>query len=307
MGILTAIIVSPYNCSLNIYTDSASCINVFATLLNSPIISPRQKLKQTNFLVWDLIFFLIKEKHLLITLRKVKGHGDDDNNNIANTLAKAGAHIKDPIIVNHKFFYQQILGIVSWNNKHVIDHNVRKWSQNVIQPLIFNSMVNNTSLTPIKIQIIDGDIDWTFTKEWLNHNPTDAPCSAKLSKRQGARKIACIECKNMKDNNEHVGLCPAHIRHILIEQRKTLLILIKEHVNEKDHALEETINSSRLFDVNFVGSLPSDHLLPINSSFDSIVMCALIFFFPGWHVSSGDDLGSDPFLIYLQGQETSPP
>lgn len=45
----------------------------------------------------------------------------------------------------------------------------------------------------------------------------------------------------------------------LIEQRKTLLILIKEHVNEKDHALEETINSSRLFDVNFVGSLPSDH------------------------------------------------
>ncbi|EXX50479.1 hypothetical protein RirG_270410 [Rhizophagus irregularis DAOM 197198w] len=81
-------------------------------------------------------------------------------------------------------------------------------------------MVNNTSLTPIKQQIIDGDIDWTFTKEWLNHNPTDAPCSAKLSKRQGARlkkcnfiyptidiqqrnyprlyplgKIPCIECK----------------------------------------------------------------------------------------------------------------
>lgn len=82
MGISTAIIVSPYNCSLNIYTDSASCINVFETLLNSPIISPRQKLKQTNFLIWDLIFFLIKEKHLLITLRKVKGHGDDDNNNI---------------------------------------------------------------------------------------------------------------------------------------------------------------------------------------------------------------------------------
>lgn len=53
----------------------------------------------------------------------MKGHGDDDNNNIADTLAKAGAHIKDPIIVNHKFFYQQILGIVSWNNKHVIDRN----------------------------------------------------------------------------------------------------------------------------------------------------------------------------------------
>ncbi|POG73106.1 uncharacterized protein OCT59_028533 [Rhizophagus irregularis] len=95
-------------------------------------------------------------------------------------------------------------------------------------------MVNNTSLTPIKQQIIDGDIDWTFTKEWLNHNPTDAPCSAKLSKRQGARLKKCNFIYPTID----------------IQQ---------QHVNEKDHALEETINSSRLFDVNFVGSLPTDH------------------------------------------------
>ncbi|PKC00477.1 hypothetical protein RhiirA5_428123 [Rhizophagus irregularis] len=84
-------------------------------------------------------------------------------------------------------------------------------------------MVNNTSLTPIKQQIIDGDIDWTFTKEWLNHNPTDAPCSAKLSKRQGARLKKCNFIYPTID----------------IQQ---------QHVNEKDHALEETINSSRLFD-----------------------------------------------------------
>ncbi|PKC65424.1 hypothetical protein RhiirA1_461073 [Rhizophagus irregularis] len=97
MGILTAIIVSPYNCNLNDYTNSASCIQLFNTRLHSPVISPRQKLKQTNFLLWDLIFFLIHEKNLLVSMHKVAGHSDNIHNNEADTLAKAGAHIKEPI------------------------------------------------------------------------------------------------------------------------------------------------------------------------------------------------------------------
>ncbi|EXX59851.1 hypothetical protein RirG_185290 [Rhizophagus irregularis DAOM 197198w] len=64
MGILTALIISPFNCRINIYTDSANCINIFNTRMQSGIVSPRQKLKQSNFLIWDLIFFLINEKHL---------------------------------------------------------------------------------------------------------------------------------------------------------------------------------------------------------------------------------------------------
>lgn len=109
---------------------------------------PTTKLKQTNFLLWDLIFFLINEKHLLITLHKVTGHSSNAHNDEADRLAKSGAHLKEPIIINHKFFFKQTLGIVAWNNSHVIDRNVRKWSDNVIQPLIFNSMINNKALLP---------------------------------------------------------------------------------------------------------------------------------------------------------------
>lgn len=60
-----------------------------------------------------------------------------------------------------QIFHQQSLGLVSWNNMHVIDRD----SQNVIQPLIFNSMINNSSFTSIKTQLHNCDIDWTFTKE----------------------------------------------------------------------------------------------------------------------------------------------
>lgn len=153
--------------------------------------SPRQKLKQLNFLLWDLIFFLINQKNLLVTLFKVPGHSNNLYNDEADTLAKAGAHIREPIIINHKFFAHQSLGFASWNRLHVIDRNVRKWADNVIQPLIFNSMINNKALIPIKKQILDGEIDWTFTREWLNYNNSDAPCSINLSKYHGNKIKKC--------------------------------------------------------------------------------------------------------------------
>jgi ribonuclease HI len=105
MGILSAIIVSPHNCNLNIYTDSASCITTFNTLLHSPIISPRRKLKQNNFLIWDLIFYLIHHKHLLIPLHKVKGHSDNEWNKKADELANAGSHVVHPIVWSTTNFF----------------------------------------------------------------------------------------------------------------------------------------------------------------------------------------------------------
>ncbi|GET58235.1 ribonuclease H-like domain-containing protein [Rhizophagus irregularis DAOM 181602=DAOM 197198] len=93
----------------------------------------------------------------------------------------AGSHSKDPIIVDHKFFNQTSLGLIKWTDIYVIDRNVRKWSDNVINPQIFNSMINNSSLS-LKVQIIHGDIDWNLTREWINFNPLDSPTSAKGSK-----------------------------------------------------------------------------------------------------------------------------
>ncbi|EXX57708.1 uncharacterized protein OCT59_029798 [Rhizophagus irregularis] len=148
-------------------------------------------------------------------------------------------------------------------------------------------MVNNKALSPIKQQIIDGDIDWTFTKEWLNFNDQDVPCSAKLSKQQGSRikkcnfiyptidiqqrnyprlypigSISCIECANAHDDNTHVGLCKEHsihIKNILIRAAHDLHDLIMKNTKDGNSILEETIKNISLFNTSFVDALPQSH------------------------------------------------
>ncbi|PKC00655.1 hypothetical protein RhiirA5_427861 [Rhizophagus irregularis] len=118
-------------------------------------------------------------------------------------------------------------------------------------------MIDNKALAPIKEQILNGDIDWTFTKEWLNYNPSDTPCSAKLSKDQGNKKKKCNFIYPTIDiqqrNYPHLypfGTYP---------EGNNLLQLIKDNIKEVPHALEATISSSRFFDTNFNGPLPITH------------------------------------------------
>ncbi|GBC32282.2 ribonuclease H-like domain-containing protein [Rhizophagus irregularis DAOM 181602=DAOM 197198] len=228
---------------------------------------PTTKLKQTNFLLWDLIFFLINEKHLLITLHKVTGHSSNAHNDEADRLAKSGAHLKEPIIINHKFFFKQTLGIVAWNNSHVIDRNVRKW-------LYYHQATN---------------FKWRhrLVKEWLQHNPTDALCGAKLSKIQGNKikkcnfiyptidiqqrnyprlypigNIPCKDCNDIQNSNAHIGICHNHSNDIitlLLDEGYNLLQLIRDNTKETPYALEATIRSSRFFDTNFNGPLLTSH------------------------------------------------
>ncbi|PKK58683.1 hypothetical protein RhiirC2_795928 [Rhizophagus irregularis] len=148
-------------------------------------------------------------------------------------------------------------------------------------------MINNKALIPIKKQIMDGAIDWTFTKEWLNHNNSDAPCSINLSKYQGNKikkcnfiyptidiqqrnyprlyplgSISCIQCSNAHDENAHVGLCNDHssdVVTILMDAAYDLYDIIIENSIGIPLALRETIESSPLFDITFPGALLQTH------------------------------------------------
>ncbi|PKB97445.1 hypothetical protein RhiirA5_433146 [Rhizophagus irregularis] len=55
LAILTILLVLPFNATCHIYTDSQNCIDTFNQRLDLPVISPRRRLKQNNFLIWDLI------------------------------------------------------------------------------------------------------------------------------------------------------------------------------------------------------------------------------------------------------------
>ncbi|EXX58571.1 hypothetical protein RirG_196760 [Rhizophagus irregularis DAOM 197198w] len=159
-------------------SESLAILTILLT--TSPTISPRRRLKQNNFLIWDLISWLISHHYLTVHLVKVKGHSNIKGNDQADALAKEGRLSVDLILINHKFFQQSSLALFNYNHLYIIDHNVRKWANTPIQSRIFNMAVNNSSLSPINHQITHGDIDWYYTKHWINYNPTDTPTSSKL-------------------------------------------------------------------------------------------------------------------------------
>ncbi|PKK65253.1 hypothetical protein RhiirC2_786430 [Rhizophagus irregularis] len=231
MAILTILLVLPFNATCHIYTDSQNCIDTFKQRLDLPVISPRRRLKQNNFLIWDLIFWLVSYHHLTIHLVKVKAHSNNLANDQADALAKKGRDSRDPILVDHKFFQRSSLALFNYNHIYVIDRNLRKWSNTPIHSRIFNMAMNNSSLLPINHQITYGDIDWNYTKSWINHNPTDSPTSKRLKNIQSAKikkatfnyptgdilqrnylnlyplgQINCTECSSMEDSNAHIGL-----------------------------------------------------------------------------------------------------
>lgn len=150
MAILCAINTLPRNSITKFYTDSANCIDTFNKYLHSSNISSRRKLKINNFLIWKLIFELIDKFHLIVSLHKVNAHSNDEYNDQADALAKSGAHIPYPLIVNSKIFKDSSLGFIQWNDIYIIDRNIRKWSTSTLQARLFNSLLNNISLKTFK-------------------------------------------------------------------------------------------------------------------------------------------------------------
>ncbi|PKY33217.1 hypothetical protein RhiirB3_451950 [Rhizophagus irregularis] len=89
--------------------------------------------------------------------------------------------------------------------------------------------MNNSSLSPIHYQITHGQIDWEYTKIWINYNPLETPTSTKLKNIQSAKikksnfnyptgnilqrnypglypsgHINCTNCNSQEDTNAHI-------------------------------------------------------------------------------------------------------
>jgi hypothetical protein len=235
MAIMTALITIPKNSICTIITDSANCVHTLQDKLKNTITSPRRRLKLNNFLIWDLIMWIIENHNLIINIEKIKAHSGDKYNDQADILAKAGNECPHPIIVNFKFFNKSSLGFFNWNHIYIVDRNIRSFANIPIQATIFNSVVSNSSLMPLNDHIINGSIDWYFTKLWINYNHYDSPTCEKLSQKQGSKikkanflyptldisqrnypklyssnKLPCTSCQTYTDSNLHIALCPYH-------------------------------------------------------------------------------------------------
>lgn len=143
MILINYIITLPHHSTCTISTDSANCISTYQQRLNSPTLSPRRQLKQTNFLIWNLIFWLIHHQNIT---QKVKAHSNDPYNEKAELLATDGANVKQPI---SKLFGDSSLGFIKQKNLYIVDQNIRRWSSTPIQARVYNELINNSSLKPV--------------------------------------------------------------------------------------------------------------------------------------------------------------
>jgi ribonuclease HI len=86
VAIFLALLTSPINAKIKIYTDSQSAILMINNQYNK---SGRKLLKQTNSLILLKINMLLQEKKMDLKLVKVKGHSGDKMNEMADKLAKS--------------------------------------------------------------------------------------------------------------------------------------------------------------------------------------------------------------------------
>ncbi|PKK59906.1 hypothetical protein RhiirC2_789883 [Rhizophagus irregularis] len=220
LAILTILLVLPFHAICHIYTDSQNCIDIFNQKLLLPTI---------------------------IHLVKVKGHSNNKGNDQADALAKEGSKSDNPILVDHKFFKQSSLALFNYNHIYIIDRNVRKWSNTPIQSRIFNMAMNNSSMSPINHQITHGDIDWHYTKQWINFNPTDTPTSTKLRNIQSSKiKKSTFNYPTGNILQRNYPLLYPSDESIALNQK--LIDLIKaEHTSSFSFDIECRINNSNMF------------------------------------------------------------
>lgn len=69
----------------------------------------------------------------------------------------------------------------------MVDTNIRRWTNILIQANIFNSSVNNHALSPIESNIAEEHIDWILTCEWIKSSPVNKPTSQKKLRLLGSR------------------------------------------------------------------------------------------------------------------------
>jgi ribonuclease HI len=87
MAVLTAIIVCPYGCDVDIFTDCQTIINKSQEIANHRYANRRNILKDSHSYLWCIIYESIILLRLTVTFHKVPAHSDNPDNNQAHALA----------------------------------------------------------------------------------------------------------------------------------------------------------------------------------------------------------------------------
>src|SRR5438034_6642831 len=120
MAILSALCTCSCNCTVDIYTDSQNCIDIFNSLFKND--KYRRTLKIKNHSIWTVIMQTVEKFHLKVILHKVKAHSNLTENDMADQLAKEGSHLPHPILINPKTF--PTIAVPTWNDSLHINQDI---------------------------------------------------------------------------------------------------------------------------------------------------------------------------------------
>ncbi|POG67801.1 hypothetical protein GLOIN_2v1843361 [Rhizophagus irregularis DAOM 181602=DAOM 197198] len=220
MAILTALITCTPNSKVQIYTDSASCIDTF-NKLNSPKLTARRFQKLNNCTIWNTVKYIINTLKLNVSLIKVKAHSGNPLNDAADMLAKEGSLSTDYLNIKIQHINTQSYHL-TFNDTIIIDRNIRKTTKRITNFQNFQKHLSHNQLDRIKHHALNNLIDWEYSQLWFKYNSFSKPTCEQYTKHV-SWKIKCssnnlptmdILNRNYPDlikENEPCFLCSLHI------------------------------------------------------------------------------------------------
>ncbi|RGB35931.1 hypothetical protein C1646_667340 [Rhizophagus diaphanus] len=175
---ITALITSPLEGSINVYTDSQAAIDTFHKSSNLISISPRRFNKINSNILWSTtsIHHIINKLKLKVTLHKVKAHSNNAFNDIADAQAKVGRLHQIPTSIKHQHLLSQTITFI-WNDTIPIDKDVRKCIGTITNYKRIEDHFNHLSLFEIKEATANHIINWLCTSKWYNYSHDTATSS----------------------------------------------------------------------------------------------------------------------------------
>lgn len=229
-AIVLVLLVVPNKCSIEIRTDSASCISIYNTLSRPhPKNSIKKMMKIPNWQLWMRLLDLITRKEISLQLTKVKAHSNDKWNKEVDKLAKQAK--EEPELVWEDCLQPKALTTASWNGIP-IDISLRTFIKDIQKrEILVKWAYQNRIQQSWQKEIVDqSEFDWkgvweqsrlkgslsTSTKHSkekafrikMMHN--ELPTLDNMAKRSPNLYLghtSCMFCKEEEETLDHLVTC----------------------------------------------------------------------------------------------------
>jgi exonuclease III len=187
-AVYTLLAALPHNIELFLYIDNQGVIDNLTTILVNDLSTVKLCSVRKNYLFWSGIRKLINEKHLTITLTKVKGHNKDDLspykklNDLADSEAKKGNYSSNQLVWTD---YTSSNSVVATFNSLPIELSLRSFVQFFSQLSYHNSFIQLTRFNNIFTFVNEHAPDWKLT--WSNLSYFDEISKCETSFRKQSR------------------------------------------------------------------------------------------------------------------------